>query len=40
MLDSDAGELEKKTLEHQGESIREFYSALSDSGGDRSAFTA
>jgi len=29
MLDSDSGELEEKTLEHQGETVREFYSALS-----------
>ncbi len=29
MLDSDTGELEEKTLEHQGEAVREFYSALS-----------
>ncbi len=29
MLDSDTGELEEKTLEHQGETVREFYSALS-----------
>jgi hypothetical protein len=29
MLDSDTGELEDKTLEHQGETVREFYSALS-----------
>ena len=38
MLDSDTGELVEKTLEHQGETVREFYSALvwSDSGGDRS----
>ncbi len=28
MLDSDTGELEEKTLEHQGETVREFYSAL------------
>jgi hypothetical protein len=25
----DTGELEEKTLEHQGETVREFYSALS-----------
>ena len=38
MLDSDTGELEEKTLEHQGETVREFYSALSgpSSGRDRS----
>ena len=29
MLDTDTGELEDKTLEHQGETVREFYSALS-----------
>ena len=29
MLDSDTGELEEKTLEHEGETVREFYSALS-----------
>ena len=29
MLDSDTGELEEKILEHQGETVREFYSALS-----------
>jgi hypothetical protein len=28
MLDSDTGELEERTLEHQGETVREFYSAL------------
>ena len=28
MLDSDTGELEEKTLEHQGDTAREFYSAL------------
>jgi hypothetical protein len=28
MLDTDTGELEQKTLEHQGETVREFYSAL------------
>jgi len=28
MLDSDTGELEEKTLEHQGETVREFYSTL------------
>ena len=28
MLDSDTGELEEKTLEHEGETVREFYSAL------------
>src|SRR5712675_2621099 len=28
MLDSDTGELEEKTLERQGETVREFYSAL------------
>jgi hypothetical protein len=27
-LDSDTGKLEEKTLEHQGETVREFYSAL------------
>ena len=31
MLDSDTGELEEKTLEHQGETVRKFYSALSGS---------
>ena len=31
MLDSDTGELEEKTLEHQGETVREFYSGLSGS---------
>jgi hypothetical protein len=29
MLDTDTGELEEKTLEHEGETVREFYSALS-----------
>jgi hypothetical protein len=29
MLDSETGELEEKTLEHQGETVRKFYSALS-----------
>jgi hypothetical protein len=29
MLDSDMGELKEKILEHQGETVREFYSALS-----------
>ena len=29
MEDTDTGELEDKTLEHQGETVREFYSALS-----------
>jgi transposase len=28
MLDSETGELEEKTLEHEGETVREFYSAL------------
>jgi hypothetical protein len=28
MLDSDTGELEERTLEHQGETVREFYSAM------------
>ena len=28
MLDSDTGELEEKTLEHQGDTVREFYSAM------------
>jgi hypothetical protein len=28
MLDSDTGELEEKTLGHEGETVREFYSAL------------
>ena len=28
MLDSDTGELEEKTLEHEGNTVREFYSAL------------
>jgi hypothetical protein len=28
MLDTDTGELEEKTLEHQGETVREFYSTL------------
>src|SRR6201981_406870 len=28
MLDSDTGELQEKTLEHQGETVRKFYSAL------------
>jgi transposase len=28
MLDSDTGELEEKTLEHQGQTVREFYPAL------------
>ena len=31
MLDSDTGEPDDKTLEHQGETVREFYSALSGS---------
>ena len=29
MLDTDMGEQQEKTLEHQGETVREFYSALS-----------
>ena len=29
MLNSETGELQEKTLEHQGETVREFYSALS-----------
>jgi len=29
MLDTDTGELEEKTLGHEGETVREFYSALS-----------
>ena len=29
MLDNDTGELEEKTLEHEGDTVREFYSALS-----------
>ena len=29
MLDTDTGELIEKTIEHQGEQVREFYSALS-----------
>jgi transposase len=29
MLDTDTGELVEKTIEHQGEQVREFYSALS-----------
>jgi hypothetical protein len=29
MLDSDTWELEEKTLDHEGETVREFYSALS-----------
>ena len=38
MLDNDTGELQEKTLEHQGETVREvlFRTAWSDSGGDRS----
>jgi len=28
MLDSDTGELEEKTLEHEGDTVREFYSTL------------
>jgi transposase len=28
MLDTDTGEMEEKTLEHEGDSVREFYSAL------------
>ena len=28
MLDTDTGELEEKTLGHEGETVREFYSAL------------
>src|ERR1700741_4859366 len=31
MLERDTGELEEKTLEHQGETVRKFYSALSGS---------
>ena len=31
MLDSETGELEEKTFEHQGETVRKFYSALSGS---------
>src|ERR1700751_3881221 len=31
MLESDTGELEEKTLEHEGETVRKFYSALSGS---------
>ena len=31
MLDSETGELQEKTLEHQGETVRKFYSALSGS---------
>ena len=29
MLDTDTGEMEEKTLEHEGDTVREFYSALS-----------
>ena len=29
MLNSDTGELQEKTLEHEGETVREFYSTLS-----------
>ena len=29
MLDTDTGELEERTLGHEGETVREFYSALS-----------
>jgi len=37
MLDSDTGELEEKTLEHEGDTVREFYSAAwPDSSEDRS----
>ena len=38
MLDSDTGELEEKTLEHQGDTVRGvlFLTVRSDSGGDRS----
>ena len=28
MLDSDTGELEEKIIEHQGKTVREFYSTL------------
>src|SRR5258708_26407672 len=28
MLDTDTGELEEKTLEHEGDTLRRFYSAL------------
>jgi hypothetical protein len=28
MLDTDTGELEEKILEHEGDTVREFYSAL------------
>src|SRR5260370_2396959 len=28
MLDTDTGELEEKTLEHEGDAVREFYSTL------------
>ena len=28
MLDSETGELEEKTLEHEADTVREFYSAL------------
>jgi hypothetical protein len=28
MLDRDTGELEEKTFEHEGDTVREFYSAL------------
>src|ERR1700736_1733290 len=31
MLNSETGELQEKTLEHQGETVRKFYSALSGS---------
>jgi len=38
MLDTETGEVVEKTLEHEGEKVREFYSALSGAGpgGDRS----
>ena len=38
MLDTDTGEFDEKTLEHEGEEVRKFYSGLHspDFGRDRS----
>jgi len=36
MLDTDTGELVEKTLEHDGNEVRNFYSTLPGPGGDRS----
>ena len=35
MFDTETGELVEKTLEHEGEEVREFYSALTGSGPGR-----